>query len=78
MSPYTPSEDLSLFLESAEHPVLFLLDIAQLINPDRFLQNLKEASLQYGICFLLESKFQKVRSVLDIRTMFVLDSVPLG
>ncbi|KUL82531.1 hypothetical protein ZTR_09178 [Talaromyces verruculosus] len=74
---FTPSEDLSRILESAENPVLVLLDIAQLKTPDEFLKNLKEASLKYRIHILLDNKFKNFRSVLDIPTMFVLDSVPL-
>jgi hypothetical protein len=78
ITPFTPSEDLSRFLESAKNPALVLLDVAQLSNPDGFLQNLKEASLKDGIYFLLSSKFRKVRSIPDIPTIFVLDSVPIG
>lgn len=78
VAPYTPSEGLSRFLESAESPILVLLDTAQLKNPDDFLQTLKETSLKYGVHILLDSKFQIFRCTLDIPTIFVLDSVPLG
>ncbi|PCH02253.1 UDP-glucuronosyl/UDP-glucosyltransferase [Penicillium occitanis (nom. inval.)] len=77
ITPFTPSEDLSHFLKSAKDPVLVLLDLAQLSNPDSFLQTIKDASLKYDIYFLLDSKFQKVRSVPDIPTVFVLDSDPI-
>lgn len=78
ITPFTPSEDLSHFLKSAKDPVLVLLDLAQLSNPDSFLQTIKDASLKYDIYFLLDSKFQKVRSVPDIPTVFVLNSDPIG
>jgi hypothetical protein len=41
ITPFTPSEDLSRFLKSAKDPVLVLLDLAQLRNPDVFLKPLK-------------------------------------
>lgn len=71
-------EKLDQFLQSAENPLLVLLDVTQLNDPVQFLNNLKEASLRYGIYLILPKEFRIIENLPDLPTIFVMKDTPAG
>lgn len=71
-------EKLEQFLQSAENPLLVLLDVTQLNDPEQFLDSLKEASLRYGIYLILPKEFRIIGNLPDLPTIFVINDTPAG
>ncbi|KAJ5945513.1 hypothetical protein N7454_002352 [Penicillium verhagenii] len=76
-SLFQPSDELQQFLESAVAPVYVAIDISSLGNSEKFVRCLRQASIDYGLSFLLPSSFHPVSGIAETNKIFVCHNVPL-